>query len=245
MTISKAAILAQLQKEILPLQGYKKNSSGSALKVLPAAMNNAFPNNEFPLGAVHEFFCNSMETAAATDGFISCIVASLMKDGGACIWVGAAVGIFPPALQAFGIAPDKVIFVHLQKDKDILWAVEEALKCEGIAAVIGEIQELSFTSSRRLQLAVEQSLVTGFIMRRNPRSMNTTACVTRWQITSVPGEMPDDMPGVGFPGWKVELLKVRNGTPGCWTVEYLGGRLCQSLSSPGLQIVKEPQRKIG
>ena len=61
--------------------------------------------------------------------------------------------------------------------------MEEALKCDGIAAVVGEIQELSFTVSRRLQLAVEQSRVTGFILRNNPRNLNTTACVTRWKIT--------------------------------------------------------------
>ena len=38
----------------------------------------------------------------------------------------------------------------------MLWVIEEALKCEGLAAVIGEIKELSFTQSRRLQLAVEK-----------------------------------------------------------------------------------------
>ncbi len=102
--------------------------------------------------------------------------------------------------------------------------MEEALKCKGLSAVIGEIQELSFTASRRLQLAVEQSQVTGFILRRNPRSINTTACVTRWQITSVPSELAEDMPGVGFPRWNVELLKVRNGTPGRWQIEFAAGR---------------------
>ena len=28
------------------------------------------------------------------------------------------------------------------------------------------------------------------------------------------------MPGVGFPRWQVDLLKVRNGNPGSWTVEW-------------------------
>ena len=41
-----------------------------------------------------------------------------------------------------------------------MWAIEEALKCDGLAAVIGEMKELSFTNSRRLQLAVEKSHVT-------------------------------------------------------------------------------------
>jgi protein ImuA len=32
------------------------------------------------------------------------------------------------------------------------------------------------------------------------------------------------MPGVGFPRWNVELLKVRNGKPGSWQIEFAAGR---------------------
>ena len=147
-----------------------------------------------------------------------------MDSGGATIWISSYRTIFPPALAAFGMAPDKIIFIDLKKEKEILWAMEEALKCNGLAAVVGEMTELSFTASRRLQLAVEESQVTGFILRRNPRSINTTACITRWKITSLPSESADDMPGVGFPRWNAELLKVRNGKPGKWEIEFAAGR---------------------
>jgi protein ImuA len=30
----------------------------------------------------------------------------------------------------------------------------------------------------------------------------------------------DGMPGVGFPRWNVQLLKVRNGKPGAWQIEW-------------------------
>jgi protein ImuA len=35
--------------------------------------------------------------------------------------------------------------------------------------------------------------------------------------------LEDGLPGVGFPRWQVELLKVRNGNPGCWQVEWVAG----------------------
>jgi protein ImuA len=98
------------------------------------------------------------------------------------------------------------------------------LKCEGLAAVVGELSQLDFTVSRRLQLAVEQSRVTGFILRVNPRQLTTTACVTRWQITSLPSVLPGEIPGVGFPRWNVQLLKVRNGKPGNWKIEWNAGK---------------------
>ncbi len=224
MSSPKSDIIARLQRDILPLQGYKPIRNGDAVDVGLGRIKEAFPNNTFPLGAVHEFHCTGAEDAAATSGFIAGILSSLMRDGGVALWISSSRTIFPPALKHFSIDPDKIIFIDLQKQKDVLWSMEEALKCNGLAAVIGEIPEISFTASRRLQLAVEQSRVTGFIVRVNPRSLNITACVTRWKITSLPTVLPGDMPGVGFPRWNVELLKVRNGKPGNWSVEWRAGR---------------------
>ncbi|MEJ7677101.1 MAG: hypothetical protein WKG06_04335 [Segetibacter sp.] len=164
-----------------------------------------------------------------------------MRKGGVSLWISSSRMIFPPALKSFGIEPDKIIFINVPKEKEILWAMEEALKCEWLAAVIAETQELSFTTSRRFQLAVEQSRVTGFIIRRNPRNL-ATACVTRWKITPLPTVVQDDMPGVGFPRWNVELLKVRNGIPGNWELEWAGRfRHVSKLTS----ITKDQQRKAG
>ena len=100
-------------------------------------------------------------------------------------------GFFPPALAAFGVEPDRVVFIDVQREKDMLWAMEEALKCRGLAAVIAEVREISFAESRRLQLAVESSRVTGFLLRSDPRKLNTTTCVARWQVSSLPSE-PED-----------------------------------------------------
>ncbi len=243
MCTSKAAIIAQLQKDILPLQGFKTAPKNTDEDVGLGIIKNAFPNNQFPVGAVHEFISVSPEEATATDGFVAGILASLMRKGGATIWISANPTIFPPALQAFGIEPDKIIFIDLQKEKEILWAIEESLKCEGLAAVVGELPELSFTTSRRLQLAVEQSRVTGFILRNNPRNIGTTACLTRWKITPMPSRLNGSMPGVGFPRWKVDLLKVRNGKPGNWQVEWVAGRF---RHVPVFSVlIAEQQKKTG
>ena len=234
MDLSKANIIAQLQKDILVLQGFKTGASNAAMDVGLGAIKNAFPNGQFPVGVIHEFIAAGPEDSAATGGFVAAVLASLMQDNGAIIWISACRGIFPPALQAFGIAPDKVIFIDLQKAKQIPWVIEEALKCKGLAAVVGELPELSFTTSRRLQLAVEQSRVTGFIVRRNPRNISTTACVARWQITSMPSELEAGMPGVGFPRWNVQLLKVRNGRPDTWQVEFAAGRFIHIVKTKAI-----------
>ena len=243
MPLTKADIIAQLQRDILPLQRFKNKLSQTVMDALPMPVIHAFHNAAFPLGAVHEFVAGNMEDTAATGGFVSGLLASLMRKGGATIWISSYRTIFPPALASFDIEPDKIIFIDLKKEKEILWATEEALKCNGLTAVVGEIPELSFTASRRLQLAVEDSRVTGFIIRCNPRIINTTACVTRWKITSLPSELPEGMPGVGFPRWNVDLLKVRNGRPGSWEIEFAAGRF--RLISKITAIEREHQKKAG
>ena len=241
MQATKADIISQLQRDILPLQGYKPIADNIGFDAGLGYIKEAFPNASFPLGAMHEFFCSGIEDVSASSGFITGIVSAIMQRGGVSIWISSSRMIFPPALKAFGIKPDKIIFVYLQKEKEILWAMEEALKCEGLAAVIAETPELTFTASRRFQLAVEQSRVTGFIIRHNPKNI-ATACLTRWRITPLPSLAQDGLPGVGFPRWRVELLKVRNGTPGNWQLEWT--RRFRHVSKLAA-ITQEQQRKTG
>lgn len=211
--------MAQLQADIVRLQRFC-SSRNAALDIELGPLSEAFPNGSFPIGAVHEFLTTSKEDVAATHGFVSGILSALMKSSGAVLWISAAQIPFPPALKNLGIEPDRFVFLSLSQEKDVLWAMEEALKCGALKAVVCEVRDLSFTESRRLQLAVEQSQVTGFILRYNVRKINTTACVSRWKITSLASDPIEDLPGVGYPKWKVELLRIRNGKAGSWEIQW-------------------------
>lgn len=221
--MKKAAIISELQREILLLQGFKPANSLVVDKGL-GPLKAAFPNASFPLGAVHEFISTDAESMAATSGFMSGLLSILMGRDGILIWISTSRKLFPPALRSFGLFPDRIIFIDAQREKDVTWAMDEALKCGVLTAVVGEIKEIDFTVSRRLQLAVEQSKVTGFILRHNPRALNTTACVSRWRIRPIPSEAIDDLPGIGLPQWKVELLRIRNGQPGIWSIKWMDGK---------------------
>lgn len=226
------------------MQGIGKTSAGTAPDMGLGIIEHAFPAKRFPTAAIHEFISPSIENAAATNGFISAILGKMMQQGGNCLWISNRRSIFPPALKLFGIDAERVVFIDLQSQRDVLWAIEEALKCEPLAAVVGELKELNFTESRRLQLAVEQSKVTGFIHRYQPRSENIVACVTRWKITPLPSLLEDGMPGVGFPRWNVHLAKVRNGKPGTWQVEW-GVNGFHHIPLPSISISAIHKRKTG
>ena len=247
MFTAKSDIISRLKREILPLEGLRAMRPESAMGLGLEFMSEAFPEGQFPLGAVHELISEGKEAASSTAGFTSRILSGLMKNGGATVWIGKSPILFPPALKAFGIPPDKVIFIDLKKEKDILWAMEEALKCASLSAVIGEIPELSFTHSRRFQLAVEQSKTTGFILRNNPKTQTPNSCVARWKIKPLPSQTEDGLPGIGYPIWQVELQKIRNGKPGSWIFEWRGGKFCQVKESQPAIILQplRPTRKTG
>src|SRR5690606_8095364 len=140
--------------------------------------------------------------------------------GGVCLWIGTSDILFPPAAKSFGVEPDHIVFVTMPREREVLWATEEALKCKGLAAVVSELQEMDFAQSRRLQLAVERSKVTGLVIRHSPHRIGSTACAARWQISPLPSTLEEGLPGVGRPRWQVELLKVRNGHTGSWQVGW-------------------------
>ena len=220
--VNKKEMAKKLQAKINEIQGLGKLSSEPAKKGL-APFDAAFPDHVFPTGAIHEFISYEPAEAASTNGFISALVGKFMKTGGLCLWIGSERKVFPSGLKYFGIEPDRIVFINISKLKDVLWTIEEALKCEALTAVVGEIGELSFTDSRRLQLAVEHSGVSGFIHRYRPHTENAVACTTRWRITPLISTPYDGLPGVGHSSWDVQLLKVRNGRPNSWQISWSGG----------------------
>ncbi len=241
---TKKDIINQLQKSILLMQGFTPPVSDKSDCIGMGAIEEAFPNGIFPTGTIHEFLNAEPEQAAANGGFISGILSNLMQHSGACLWISMHRTLFPPSLKVFGVEPDQFIFIDLKRERDVLWAMEEALKCKGLAAVIGELGEISFTQTRRLQLAAEQSRVTGFVLRSDLKKLSATACVARWNITHLPSELENGMPGVGFPRWNVELLKVRNGHPGIWKVEWSEGQF-KTLTETKEAVIKPQRLKAG
>jgi len=223
MEAEKKYVLAQLKEHLLFLQRMKKNRK-DCIEVDVGEINRAFPNEEFPTASIHEFINDRIESVACTKGFISYIIGQLMLDSGVCVWVSSSQTVYPPSLKQFFLSPEKIVFIRVGKEKEMLWVIEEALKCEGISAVVGEVKELSFLESRRLQLAVERSRVTGFIIR-NTSKQNINACVSRWRVSPIPSDLYSKLPGVGFPRWNIELLKIRNGKPGVWQMEFAEGKL--------------------
>jgi len=107
--------------------------------------------------------------------------------------------------------------------------MEEGLRHPGLAGVVCEHEgRLDLVASRRLQLAAEVTDVLGFVLRRSsrfddPALRAPSAAATRWRITSMPSLPPlphaPDVPGLGRPLWRLELLHCRGAAAASFIVE--------------------------
>jgi protein ImuA len=67
--------------------------------------------------------------------------------------------LYGPGLAQAGIAPERLITVAAARGHDVLWAMEEALRCRAVAVVIGELRApaIDQVASRRLSLAAHRA----------------------------------------------------------------------------------------
>ena len=158
-------------------------AAASALRFDIPEVDAHVPGGGLALGHFHEVIEDgaASEYAGLATLFAAGIAARLT---GPVLWCLRGHDLFAPALARIGLDHNRVIYCETWKDGDVLPAMEEGLKCKGLAAVVGEVTRLSLKASRRLQLhqsarrisAVSSSSGVAFTTSRSGRS--DCACVT-------------------------------------------------------------------
>lgn len=134
---------------------------------------------------------------------IWCVSASQAGDSG---------HLYAFGLQRYGVSPGQIVFARVSKTRHLHFAMEEALKTDGVAAVIGEGPQPDFTGSRRLSLLCEKHRTPCLLMNPVSNGGKGSAALIRWQIAPLPGiEDPLDPYGPGLPTWQVALARARGG----------------------------------
>ena len=146
-------------------------------------------------------------------------------DGAAVVWIADDLSLaehgapYGPGLDAMGLAPERLITVAAACSRDVLWAMEEALRCRAIGLVIGELRarEIDPVATRRLSLAAAAGDTLGLLLRPAPGE-ETSAAATRWIIGAAPAAPSPH--GVGPPRLAARLMRNRRGHLGTWIVEW-------------------------
>jgi protein ImuA len=114
----------------------------------------------------------------------------------------------------------RLIHVAAETPEDLLFALEEGVRCRDLAFVIGELagnpRAFDFTASRRLSLAAEKHGVPLMLVRLDA-DRDLSSARMRWQVRSAPSPAPRwNAFAPGAPSWRAELFRARNHAPGEW-----------------------------
>jgi protein ImuA len=128
---------------------------------------------------------------------------------------------YGPGLDGIGIAPERLITVAAARERDVLWAMEEALRCRAVGMVIGEMRprDIDQVATRRLALAAAAGNALGLILRTAPDD-RPSAAATRWIVGAAPSLNAERGHGVGPARLLARLVRNRRGHLGAWIVEW-------------------------
>jgi protein ImuA len=145
------------------------------------------------------------------------------------IWIAEDLSLaengapYGPGLHETGIVPEHLITVAAAHGRDVLWAMEEALRCHAVGVVIGELRarDIDQVATRRLSLAAAAGNTFGLILRTAPDD-TPSAAATRWIIGAAPSvpARRGERSGVGPPRLVAHLVRNRRGHLGAWIVEW-------------------------
>jgi protein ImuA len=202
-------------------------------------------------GALHEIAARGEAATAAATGFALALATRLVRPmslGGAprdgesvasdrnfgsyVIWIAEDLSLaengapYGPGLDGVGIAPEQLIVVAAPCARDVLWAMEEALRCRAIGVVIGEMRPhgIDQVATRRLSLAAAAGGALGLILRTAPDA-EPSAAATRWIVGAAPSSSlakgrNERLHGAGLPRLTAQLVRNRRGHLGAWILEW-------------------------
>jgi hypothetical protein len=113
-------------------------------------------------------------------------------------------------LASLGLDPSACLYAETARASDTLWAMEEGLRSQSLALVIGVLNEAELTPARRLSLAAAEHL-TPCLLITDPRLSPAGSTATRWRIGGrISGVHPFDVNAPGAARFGVTLERCRH-----------------------------------
>lgn len=247
---SKQNIAAALRRTIRGIEEAGSPYDKARLPLGVSRIDRALPGGGLRLGCIHEVAGDEAAT-----GFCAALLARAAAAGerhggaragrtgaqagrgslrggdrqGALLWLAQGDDLYAPGLVRFGIEAGQLLVVSgLRRRDDMLWAMEEALRCRAVRGVVAEVGGIGLAAGRRLMLAAEGTGVLGLVLSRRDRGWRrdgagVRAAVSRWRVTAAPGSSPPTPvarrpPEAAGARWRVALLHCRGGKPAEWTL---------------------------
>ena len=153
--------ILQLRELINRKESEKKSCQSISSGCLP--LDRLLPQRGFQRRSLVEWIAGGAGSGASLLAMLT--ARSACRGGGTLVLVDRAQSFYPPAASACQLDLQNTIVVHPTNEKDECWALEQALRCPDVAAVVAWPQRLTSHAFRRLQLAAEHGGSLGLLVR--------------------------------------------------------------------------------
>lgn len=126
-------------------------------------LDRILPEGGFRRGTLVEWLCPSEGSGTVTLALHA--AAEACRQGGTVVVLDRAREFYPPAAARLGIDLEQMIVVQAAGEADNAWALDQCLRCPGVAAVVAWPEGLDGRTFRRLQLAAEEGGGLGLLVR--------------------------------------------------------------------------------
>ena len=165
------------------------NDSRTAVATTPfstgfASLDRLLPSGGLLRGSLVEWLSEAPGSGAGLLALAAAIEAQ--GSGKSLVVVDRQRQFYPPAAAAWGLDLSQVLVIRPTSDIEEHWAIDQALRCEQVSAVMAHPASLDDRVFRRLQLAAEACGSVGLLVRRRPRRQERSWASVRWLVEPRP-----------------------------------------------------------
>ncbi len=200
-------LIESLRDRIASLEGARRPREKKPISSGCEGLDQILPDHGFHRGTLVEWLASGEGCSA--ESLVFATAREAWRAGGAVVVCDQAQQFYPPAAVRLGIKPEGMIVVQAASDADNLWALDQALRCPGVAAAVAWPEKLDPRTFRRLQLAAEQGGGLGLLVRPARAKSEPSWAEIRLAIEPMPTTEPH-----GPRRLRIQLLRSRGGPTG-------------------------------
>jgi len=231
-------IVEQLRAQIRSVETENRNDEGEVIGHGCAELDQLLPGVGYPRGSLVQWI-----TSGGQGGnYLALQVAKqACLAGGALVVIDPLSEFYPPAAASMGIRLENLIVLQPTDRNDLLWAIDQSLRCPAVAAVwnvyggLPIIDEIWF---RRFQLSAEASGCIGLFVQPLVAARRPSWAEVQWLVHS---RRQGTVDGLSSPvqHCQLELRRCRGGQVG-QTIQIkldpVQGSLLADSASPQFQL---------
>jgi protein ImuA len=236
--LSRSQIIERLRSQMDRREEARGPTGQTPISSGSDALDRLLPDRGFRRGTLIEWLVpadgSGAETMALTTAREAC------REQGALVVLDPAGEFYPPPCARLGIDLARLIVVQAANPKDNTWALDQALRCAAVAAVLAWPEKLDGRAFRRLQLAAEQGGGLGLLIRPQRVEREPSWAEARLLVNPLPA--PISAAGRWL---RVQVLSCRGGGSGGSVEVEIDDETCTVHLAPRLVHSADRRRAAG